>query len=901
MTASDESNQWAEVSLVANLDSDPNDEEEVKDKKDVDENLKRTPTAVGTYTILCLSYEKKKLAAACYEEHNHVVHYLREVNDDADFPTMQCLIERMRPTHVIANSSNNKAFRTALQLMLKCQVDANLSIPEQKMNEVRTSKSNTANSPLAERPTTDGEDVEDLNVSDVPVFAPSTSFDSTQNLDVVNAKPTKPVDEEDLGWFAPLQMLPRTCFSLEEGKKWLQDVLDYDERDSEMRMKFLFDCEETNMISAIGALLRHVNQLRIGVDVDDLNAISPVNSFKAIYLGDVLEVDRATVRALEIFEIDSTSRSKLKKPPGRRGKQRGSLFEICNLCKSTPGRHKLRSWFARPVTNRDILKQRLDGVSFFQQDCHAPFTQYIRSKLRFVNGLNGSLSRMRLSKIPVHDWINVLKTLQTLVDIGDGIRQYEVDLPILGSGAAALGNDLARLLVIVSESFNIEESSAEKRFIVSSGVSAELDELRGLLDELGTYLTDVAHAEIKAYGFASCSVCYLPIIGYMVVVPIDEQMHQDIERVYTSEDSVGYKTPAMHALDRRFGDIRSRIMDSEMLITNSLQELVLSRRKVLFEAIEIAATLDCLISLALVSRENNWNRPRFTNNSIINIQKAKHPIAEKACGDHFVDNPIQSGDLEFGESFKRVKLITGPNASGKSVYLKTVGVVLYLAHVGCFVPAARAEIGPINRIISRMYTIDMVLNGMSSFANDLKQMSDAIRKSDSNSVIIIDEFGKGTMTEVGLSLLASCLNYWLDNENRCPHVFVSTHFHSLRNLLHTSTLISDNLMKVIKGKDGELKFTYEFENGICEHSFANYTARKMGVDEAIVKRAEEVGQTLKKGKGLLDIEPKKLDEEVKMKETATKMESLYSDFTSWNLKENPTGFLEKVKSTFSST
>ncbi|KAI6178409.1 BMA-MSH-5, isoform d [Aphelenchoides besseyi] len=834
MTESDGSNQWAQVSLVANLDSDTKNAEEAEFevKKNVAENLKQTPTAVGTYKILCLSYEKKKLAAACYEEHNHVVHYLREINDGTDFPTMQCLIERMRPTHVIANSSNNKAFRTALQLMLHHSTQLEISMP--KMQNQR-----------------------------------------------------KKADEEDSGWFAPLQMLP----PVEEGKKWLQDVLDYDERDSEMRMKFLFDCEETNMISAIGALLRHVNQLRIGVDVDDLNAITAM-FWKLI------------VQQCELWRSLKSIRHVGPKLKNRLDVEENNVevfFELCCLCKSTPGRHKLRAWFSRPVTNRDILKERLDGVSFFQQDCHAPFTQYIRSKLRFVNGLNGPLSRMRLSKIPVHDWVNVLKTLQTLVDIGDGIRQYEVDLPILGSGAAALGNDLARLLVIISESFNIDESTAEKRFIVNSGVSAELDELRGLLDELGTYLTDVAHAEIKAYGFASCSVCYLPIIGYMVVVPIEEQVHQDIERVYTSEDSVGYKTPAMHALDRRFGDIRSRIMDSEMLITNSLQELVLSRRKVLFEAIEVAATLDCLISLALVSRENNWVRPRFTNNSIINIQKARHPIAEKTCGDHFVDNPIQSGDPEFGESFKRVKLITGPNASGKSVYLKTVGVVLYLAHVGCFVPAARAEVGPINRIISRMYTIDMVLNGMSSFANDLKQMSDAIRKADSNSVIIIDEFGKGTMTEVGLSLLASCLNYWLDNEDRCPHVFVSTHFHSLRNLLNTSALISDNLMKVVKGKDGELRFTYEFEDGICEHSFANYTARKMGVDEVIVKRAEEVGQILKKGQGLLDIEPKKLDEEVKMKETATKMESLYSDFTSWNLKEDPKGFLEKVKSTFSST
>ncbi|KAI6241297.1 hypothetical protein M3Y99_00355200 [Aphelenchoides fujianensis] len=847
----------------------------------------RSTTAVGTCKILCLSYEKKRLAAACYEEHGSIVHYMRDTPDDSDFNTMRYLIERVRPTHVIGNSSNAKVFRAALQSIVRCKADPNLTMVERKSErENRAAEEGDGGSTQRKaasrkRPNPSSDDQEAATQpAEVPVFTPNTSTESTATAKSPLGRAEEQAEErvedesEESDWFAPLQMLPRSCFSVDEGKKWLQEILNFDARDPEVRLKLLFDCEDANMMSAIGALLRHVNQLRIGILTEDVNARTPVESFKAIippcvFRGDVLEVDRTTVRALEIFECETPVQNNRRMAGGRRGKQRGSLFDFCNLCKSTPGKHKLRSWFARPLRSREILKNRLDGVSFFQQDCHVGFTHYIRTKLRHINALGGPLARMRLSKIPVQDWINVLKTLQTLIDIGDAIRQYEIALPILGPGARSLGRELARLFAIITATFSKEESLAEKRFVVKPGVSADLDELKELHNELSDYMTQIARKEIKQYGFASCSVCYLPIIGYMVVVPIEEEVQRDIERVYTTADSIGYKTPAMHQLDHRFGDIRSRIIDRETLITNSLQELVLSRRQVIFDAIDVAATLDCLISLALVARENDWNRPRFTEEPLINVDKARHPIGERACAGQFVENPIKSVDPALGAAFSKVKLITGPNASGKSVYLKTVGVVLYLAHVGSFVPVARAEIGPINRIISRMYTIDLVLNGMSSFANDLKQMSDAIRKADGNSVIIIDEFGKGTMTEVGLSLLASCLNFWLEHNSRCPHVFVSTHFHSLRNLLQPSALVSNNLMKVVMEADGDLRFTYEFVKGVC--------------------------QVLKEGKSLLDITPQSMDEERRMSEVAAKMEGLYGEFAAWKMDEDPLGFLEKFK------
>jgi len=298
--------------------------------------------------------------------------------------------------------------------------------------------------------------------------------------------------------------------------------------------------------------------------------------------------------------------------------------------------------------------------------------------------------------------------------------------------------------------------------------------------------------------------------------------------------------------------------------------------------------------LAMVAHEYDWCRPYFVDEPIIDVENARHPITEKICKGRYMPNPIKSADPKYVLRSSKVKLITGPNASGKSIYLKMIGGIIYLAHVGSFVPADRARFGPINRLMSRMYTIDSVLSGLSSFGSDMKQMADAVCKADENSVIIIDEFGKGTMTEVGLSLLASCMNYWLENEEHCPHVFVCTHFHSLPNLLHESRLISNNMMKVTSEDGNELDFTYEFIDGLCTHSYANYMAQKMGIKREIIERAEEVSEVLKTGQSLNDIPPVNQEDEIQMRELADRMETLLEDFFSWNMQTDSIGFLRRA-------
>uniref|UniRef100_A0A7E4VW45 DNA_MISMATCH_REPAIR_2 domain-containing protein n=1 Tax=Panagrellus redivivus TaxID=6233 RepID=A0A7E4VW45_PANRE len=209
---------------------------------------------------------------------------------------------------------------------------------------------------------------------------------------------------------------------------------------------------------------------------------------------------------------------------------------------------------------------------------------------------------------------------------------------------------------------------------------------------------------------------------------------------------------------------KMQIVDFEKTIVINLQTLILKRANSLCQGVEVAAHLDCLLSLAAVAREYDWHRPKLVDEAVIDVTNARHPLAEMICTLGFVPNPIKSGG-----QFSKVKLISGPNASGKSVYLKMIGIIAYMASIGSFVPAE--SVGPINRIISRI-------------------------------------------------LLASCMNYWLaKGRESCPHVFASSHFHVLPTLLINADFLSCHTMDIKYTSNTEIDFFYKLVDGSIDNSY----------------------------------------------------------------------------------
>uniref|UniRef100_A0A915MH27 DNA mismatch repair proteins mutS family domain-containing protein n=1 Tax=Meloidogyne javanica TaxID=6303 RepID=A0A915MH27_MELJA len=629
-----------------------------------------------------------------------------------------------------------------------------------------------------------------------------------KELDKSTSKEEGELDDDDsLLWQPSITFLPDIAFSFGLACKKLEQIFGAGVRNKQIMASFRLDFTSTNMIRSLGALLRFMEQQGIGGQTYENLSVEKMTT---LFFDDCIEVDSTTLRALEIFYSDYTPETIRKKFVWGNNRREGmSIFKLCNLCRSSPGKQKLRNWFERPINNLTILSERHEAISYLHQDCNVEVTSFIYNYVKDIFSI---------------------KSICAMIKIGEFLTEKEVNLAFLKGKLNLFGTRLQQVACLISEVIDFQETLAENRVVIKQGIDKDLDNKKKFYENLPDELTSVARQEADEISIQTCTVAYLPIVGYLLMAPASVEIPASssmlVELIFTSEGMSYFKTKRMRLLDENIGDIKMDIIDAETNIVLNLQKRLLGSRQIVLDAIDLAATLDCFVSLSQVARKYNWICPKFVEESILSVKEARHPIAE-----HF-------SSTEDG----KIKILFGPNSSGKSVYLKMIGAIVYLASVGSFVPAYRATIGKISRIMSRLYTVDSVLDGMSSFANDLKQMSRAVARSDQNSLLIIDEFGKGTQTEVGLSLLASCLNYWLEGPiEKCPHVVVASHFYALPELLtDPNKLLKYQTMGVSRLDDDTLDFHFNLVDGITDFSYATFTALKMGIPREVVERSEEV-------------------------------------------------------------
>ncbi|XP_058589353.1 mutS protein homolog 5 isoform X5 [Neofelis nebulosa] len=337
---------------------------------------------------------------------------------------------------------------------------------------------------------------------------------------------------------------------------------------------------------------------------------------------------------------------------------------------------------------------------------------------------------------------------------------------------------------------------------------------------------------------------------------------------FLSEEKLHYRSARTKELDALLGDLHCDIRDQETLLMYQLQCQVLARAAVLTRVLDLASRLDVLLALASAARDYGYSRPRYSPQLLgVRILNGRHPLME-LCARTFVPN-----SAECGGDKGRIKVITGPNSSGKSIYLKQVGLITFMALVGSFVPAEEAEIGAVDAIFTRIHSCESISLGLSTFMIDLNQVAKAVNNATKQSLVLIDEFGKGTNTVDGLALLAAVLRHWLALGPMCPHIFVATNFLSLvqlqllpqgplvqylglaKGFRAGSREIDDTLSPCISFKtmetceDGDdLVFFYQVCEGIANASHASYTAAQAGLPGNLIARGKEVSDLIRSGK-----------------------------------------------------
>ncbi|XP_062279081.1 mutS protein homolog 5 [Scomber scombrus] len=682
---------------------------------------------------------------------------------------------------------------------------------------------------------------------------------------------------------------PYVDFGLEVGKQRLLAAhlpflpASISEKD---KMSYLSSCisfDSPLMLRAVGALLKCLDRRRVGVELEDSSVGVPVLQFHAYTLRGVVCIDQDTYSVLQIFKSElHPSVYKLHS-----GEKEGlSLYGILNRCRCKFGSKLLRQWFLRPTLDLAVLQRRQEVIRFFTSPRNSDSLNTLQSSLRNIRNIPTLLHRMSLSHTKVTDWQSLYKTVYSAVCIRDTVRHLPQSIQLFRDISEGFSDDLHYIASLISRIVDFETSIAERRFTIKPNVDPAIDEKKRRMMGLSDFLTDVARKELEHLDarIPSCCVIYIPLIGFLLSVPrlpsMVEKEDFEIEGLdfmvcFLSEDRLHYRSQRTKELDDLLGDLHCDIRDMETAVMTQLQNAILERSASLYKILDLTAELDCLMAMSSASQEYGYTTPKLASHRKISITQGRHPLLE-LCSPVFVANSFQSSEMQ-----GRVKVITGPNSSGKSIYLKQVGLIVFMALIGSDVPAKEAEIGVVDGIFTRMQSRESVSVGLSTFMIDLNQMAQALNSSTGNSLILIDEFGKGTNTVDGLSLLAASISHWLIKAPAdVPHVLLATNFHSLLQLglLPSSGLLS--LLTLETAVDGdELVFLYQLKEGICQSSYAANIATLAGLPTSLVQRGVEVSELYRTGRPIKRIDKASSDEQ------ANRCRSLVEKFLSLDLED----------------
>ncbi|XP_036724179.1 mutS protein homolog 5 isoform X5 [Balaenoptera musculus] len=481
-----------------------------------------------------------------------------------------------------------------------------------------------------------------------------------------------------------------------------------------------FDCLLT--VRALGGLLKFMGRRRIGVELEDYNVSVPILGFKKFVLTHLVSIDQDTYSVLQIFKSEPHP-SVYKVASGL--KEGLSLFGILNRCRCKWGEKLLRLWFTRPTQDLGELNSRLDVIQFFLLPQNLDMAQMLHRLLGHIKNVPLILKRMKLSHTKVSDWQVLYKTVYSALGLRGACRSLPQSIQLFRDIAQEFSDDLHHIASLIGKVVDFEGSLAENRFTVLPNIDPEIDEKKRRLTGLPSFLTEVARKELENLDprIPSCSVIYIPLIGFLLCIPRLPSMVETndfeiegLDFMFLSEEKLHYRSARTKELDALLGDLHCDIRDQETLLMYQLQCQVLARAAVLTRVLDLASRLDVLLALASAARDYGYSRPHYSARLLgVRIQNGRHPLME-LCARTFVPNSTECGGYK-----GRVKVITGPNSSGKSIYLKQVGLITFMALVGSFVPAEEAEIGAVDAIFTRIHSCESISLGLSTFMIDLNQ------------------------------------------------------------------------------------------------------------------------------------------------------------------------------------
>lgn len=536
--------------------------------------------------------------------------------------------------------------------------------------------------------------------------------------------------------------------------------------------------------------------------------------------GQFMRLDANSMRSLEILHSDTGA----------------SLLSIIDRTKTPMGGRLLRRWLKQPLLDPAEIFRRQEHVAWLKE--HRPERESLVELLSSVKDLERLLSRARAGLISPYELRAFGKSLELIPQIKR----------VLQADAVRFGKILAELPDCRAAAELIESSISEElpgRFneqvgIIRDGFSAELDKLRAALKDGKKFLKELENRERERTGIKSLRVGFNKVFGYYIevtkpnlhLIPPDYTRKQTLvpsERFVTLELKE-HESMVVHA-EERIGELENN------LFRQICTEVGKSKQEISLAAATIAY-LDAVCSLADAADQFKYCRPTVNETSLLRISNGRHPVIEKILHDEgkdFVPNDAALG----GNGAPQIALITGPNASGKSTYLRQIALITVLAQIGSFVPADEAVIGICDRIFTRIGLYDRIGSGESTFMTEMFETAEILHHATPKSLILLGELGRGTSTYDGLAVARSVLEFIHNHPKLKTRTLFATHYHELAELENLLPRL-ENLHFLIEEAGDKLTFKYTLARGTALRSYGVYAAKLAGLPKAVIRRAEQL-------------------------------------------------------------
>jgi DNA mismatch repair protein MutS len=598
---------------------------------------------------------------------------------------------------------------------------------------------------------------------------------------------------------------------------------------------------------AYESLTEQVNTITLeGFGIENLKAGICAGGAVIFYVRETQKQKLEHLTTIETYSIDKhllvdgLSRQNLELFKNiRTGSRRGTLLGIMDRTTTAMGARLLANWLRYPLIDPDEICSRHAAVGEILEK--AQTRRSVREKLKSVFDLERISSKIVMGHANARDLTALKRSLDMLPDIwmllsdiNTGLLQPPENLDIL--------NQLKDLL-----DRSIREDAPptiNEGGIIKTGYSEELDELVQISLDAKGWLARLEVREKEATGINTLKVRYNKVFGYYIEVPKSRSSTVPVHyvRKQTLVNAERYITDELKSFEMKVFGAEDRRAVLEYEIFNEIRDEVAKNNPRIQKVARFLARLDCLTNLAEIAAENNYCRPAITTDGCISIEDGRHPVVEKMItGERFVPNSVKVDDQD-----NQVLIITGPNMAGKSTVLRQVALLVIMAQMGSFIPAAGAAVSITDRIFTRVGALDNLSQGQSTFMVEMEETANILNNASEKSLVIMDEIGRGTSTFDGLSIAWAVAEYLHDLNNKGVKTLFATHYHELTELVRTKPRVK-NFNIAVKEWNDEIIFLRKLVGGGTNRSYGIQVARLAGIPARVIKRSKKILYSIEKG------------------------------------------------------